>query len=39
MVASLVLNKVFSQGQDGAGLVLGKEEPRAGGWRKRRVYS
>jgi hypothetical protein len=27
----LVLERVFNQAQDGAGLVLGKEEPGAGG--------
>ena len=27
----LVLESLFNQGQDGAGLVLGKDEPGAGG--------
>ena len=35
----LVLERVFNQGQDGAGLVLGKEEPGAGGSRNRRINS
>ena len=29
----LVLERVLNQGQDGAGLVLGKEKPGAGGSR------
>jgi len=35
----LVLDKVFSQGQEGAGLVLGKEEPGAGGSRNLPIKS
>jgi hypothetical protein len=33
----LALVKGFNQGQDGAGLVLGKEKPGAGGSRNRRL--
>ena len=35
----LVLERVFNQGLDGAGLVLGKEESGAGGSRNRRINS
>jgi hypothetical protein len=35
----LVLESLFNQAKDGAGLVLGKEEPGAGGSRNHRRYS
>lgn len=35
----VIIERVFNQGQDGAGLVLGKEEQGAGGSRNRRITS